>query len=229
MLNDIYRVFDTEVANIDFVCRKGCSTCCTQSVTMTTMEGALISAYLEAQGMELPDFPDTSIRVKPSLTTNQFAACFLEGQPPAEEADEPWVFEPCVFLENDCCTIYPVRPFGCRSFGSTVNCGDGGMAETPEWFISLDTVINQFIEHIDRGGSWGNLIDVLQHLQKDGPFFGKRERLLPNQPLPGLLIPPEDLEKIAGLLARLGSILKGEDALKEFICLVLERMKNPGE
>ena len=225
MLNDIYSVFEAEVASIDFACRKGCSTCCTQSVSMTTLEGELITAYLEEQGMAPPDLPDTSARAKPTMTTNQLASSYLDGQPPEEEEDEQWVYDPCVFLESDCCTIYPVRPFGCRSFGSSVDCSDGGTAEVPEWFISLDTVINQFIEHIDRCGSWGNMIDVLNHLEKDGPFSGKGERLLPNQPLPGLLIPPEDLEKISGLLARIGCILKGEEALKEFIGLVLERMK----
>jgi len=192
---------------------------------MTTMEGERIIDYLEKHGMELPELPDTSGRALPSLTTNQFASCYLEGNQPVEEAEEPWILEPCIFLENDCCTIYEVRPFGCRSFGSTVDCGDEGTAEAPEWFISLDTVINQFIEHVDRGGSWGNMIDVLRHLQKDGSISGQGERLLANQPLPGLLIPPEDLEKIGGLLARLGCILEGEDALKEFIGLVLERMK----
>ncbi len=225
MLNNIYKVFETEVASIDFACRKGCSTCCTQSVTMTTLEGQRIIDYLEEHGMELPELPDTFERALPLLTTNQMASCYLEGNQPAEESEEPWVFEPCIFLENGCCTIYAARPFGCRSFGSTVDCGDEGTAEAPDWFISLDTVINQFIEHVDRDGSWGNMIDVLRHLQKDGAASGQDERLLPNQPLPGLLIPPEDLEKIGGLLARLGSILEGEEALKEFIVLVLERMK----
>jgi Fe-S-cluster containining protein len=192
---------------------------------MTTMEGELIMDYIEEHGMVVPKVPDTSERALPSLTTNQLASCYLEGNQPAEEVEEPWIFEPCIFLENDCCTIYEVRPFGCRSFGSTVDCGDEGTAEAPEWFVSLDTVINQFIEHVDRGGDWGNMIDVLMHLQKDGSVSGQGERLLANKPLPGLLIPPEDLEKIGGLLARLGCILEGEEALKEFIGLVLERMK----
>lgn len=225
MLNNIYKVFEVEEASIDFACRKGCSTCCTQSVTMTTMEGARVIAYLEEQGMAMPELPDTSGRARPALTTNQLAACYLDGQEPEDEAEEPWVFEPCVFLDNDCCTIYPARPFGCRSFGSTVDCAKAGMAEVPEWFVSLDTVINQFLEHIDRGGSWGNMIDVLNHLRKDGEFSGKGERLLTNQPLPGLLIPPEDFEKIGGLLARLGCVLEGEEGLKEFIGLILQRVK----
>jgi Fe-S-cluster containining protein len=195
MFERIYAIYEKEIAEIPFACKEGCSACCIQSVTMTTAEGKAITTFLAEQGRSLPTLPDTTNRPQPGSTTNGLAACCLAGKEPPVEPEVPWVYEPCVFLEDERCTIYPVRPFGCRSFGSTRCCADHGIAEAPDWFITLNTVVNQLLEHLDRDGCWGNMIDVLNYLDWDNGEAVRAgnklsARLLPTQSLPGFLIPP---------------------------------------
>lgn len=195
MFGEIYTIYEKEIAGIKFACKEGCSTCCTQSVTMTTIEGKAILAFIKEQGRSLPVLPDTADRPRPACTTNNLAAHYLDGRDLPVEPDEPWVYEPCVFLENDRCSIYQVRPFGCRSFGSTISCADHGIAEVPDWFVTVNTIVSQLIEHLDRGGYWGNMLDVLGYLDQDGEQSVREDscrssRLLSTQQLPGFLIPP---------------------------------------
>ena len=225
MLNSIYTVFDAEVASIDFTCHEGCSTCCTQSVMMTTAEGRLIMDFLCKEGREIPELPDTSARPVPACTTNALAACCLEEREVPPEADELWVYDSCIFLEDDRCTIYSVRPFSCRSFGSISNCAEYGVAEAPDWFITLNTVVSQLIEHHDHGGWWGNMIDVLGFLKGDETGNvpaknNKNGRLLATRPVPGLLVMPEDLPVIDRFLSGLAGVTKGDPVLRELVLKV---------
>ncbi|MEN8134803.1 MAG: hypothetical protein ABFS18_04615 [Thermodesulfobacteriota bacterium] len=201
MFAEIYAIYEKEVAEILFACQEGCPACCTQSVTMTTAEGETIKAFLAEQGRSLPVLPDATDRPQPVATTNDLAACCLAEQELPTEPEMPWVYESCVFLQDERCSIYPARPFGCRSFGSTKCCADHGIAEAPDWFVTLNTVVNQLIEHLDRDGCWGNMLDVLNYLeQKDGRLVRdgscRSARLLPTQPIPGFLIPPDEEEII---------------------------------
>jgi Fe-S-cluster containining protein len=216
MFEKIYRIYEKEIVELPFVCRAGCSTCCTQSVTMTTAEGGLIMDYLRCEGRALPVLPDTAGRSYLTCTTNGLATFCLEEQEVLPEIDEPWVYEPCLFLVDDRCTIYPVRPFGCRSFASLCNCAESGVAEAPDWFVSLNIVVSQLIEHLDRGGRWGNMIDVLRYLESGESGVGL-ERLLANQPVPGLLLIKEDLPRVERFLARLEDAARGDGELLELV------------
>ncbi len=204
---DIYKVFAEAAAGVNFACGPGCATCCTRSVTLTTAEGRVLDDFLRDSGRVIPGLPLDQVALRPSLTTNGLAACYLAGQEVGEEAESPWLFEPCFFLCEGLCSVYEARPFACRGFGSTVNCGTSGMAEAPEWLLTLTIVTNQILENLDRGGLWGNLADVLAFL---GAGAGEeaslvaRSRLLPNQPAPGLLVVPEELALVENYLARLG-------------------------
>jgi Fe-S-cluster containining protein len=140
----IYKIFAEEVASIDFICRPGCSTCCTRSVTLTTGEGRLILEYLREHGGELPPLPFDARPLRPELTTNGLTEVYLSGREPREE-ESPWNFEPCFLLRDGLCTIYEARPFACRSFGSTVNCATTGTAQAPSWFFTLTIVVNQVL------------------------------------------------------------------------------------
>jgi Fe-S-cluster containining protein len=219
MFEKIYRIYEKEIIELPFVCHKGCSTCCTQSVTMTTGEGGVIMDFLRREGRVLPVLPDTAGRSRPACTTNGLAACCLEEREAPPESDEPWVYEPCVFLEDDRCTIYPARPFGCRSFASTRNCAEYGVAEAPDWFVSLNIVVSQLIEHLDRGGRWGNMIDVLRYLES-AEIEGAKERLLACEPVPGLLMMTEDLPVVDRFLARLADASQGDSGLQELVLAI---------
>jgi Fe-S-cluster containining protein len=204
-ISAIYKIFAEEVASIDFICRPGCSTCCTRSVTLTTGEGRLILEYLREHGGELPPLPHDSRPLRPALTTNGLAALYLAGQEPEEGSESPWLFEPCFFLRHGLCTIYEARPFACRSFGSTVNCATTGTAQSPPWFVTLAIVANQVLEESDRSGHWGNLSDILAFLagRENGDYHASG-RLLANQLTPGYLVLPEERERVSLFLEKLG-------------------------
>lgn len=206
MLADIYRVFGEESANIVVACGPGCATCCTRSVTLTTGEGRLIVDFLRDTGCGLPELPRDMLPLRPSLTTNGLAGSCLDGRESPEEAESPWLFEPCFFLREDRCSVYEVRPFACRSFVSTLKCGESGMAEAPDWLVTLTIVTNQLLEDLDRGGWWGNLSDVLALLDGgavEAVRLTAQGRLLPNLPLPGLLVAPEEVRLVENYLTRL--------------------------
>ncbi len=203
----IYRLFAEEVADVGFVCRPGCATCCTRSVTLTTGEAELIMDYLQAEGRDLPPLPRDEVPLRPALTTNALAACCLAGREPPLEAESPWQFEPCFFLRDRLCSIYPVRPFACRSFGSTVDCAREGTAEAPEWLVTLNTVVNQLLESLDRSGRWGNLADILAYLAPSGRerISPPDDRLLANRPAPGLLVLPAERARLNRFLSRVAA------------------------
>jgi len=163
MLQAVYAVYGEWAQNIPFACVRGCSNCCTQSVTMTTLEGELIAQY-DQEGILDASFKNTINTIScgscSALTTNQFARRCLAGEEVAF-AEDPWQFSPCPFLHDKSCRIYSVRPFGCRSFGSLVSCVETESAEVPPLVVTVNTVLMQVIEHIDQGRPWGNMLDIL--------------------------------------------------------------------
>jgi len=201
LLSSIYETYEMVLADTVFACRQGCAACCTQSVTITAMEGNNILEYLDEHGVVreggLESRLDAANPSCPACTTNQFAKSFLEGKMP-ESGEEEWSFAPCIFLAGNCCTIYPARPFACRCFASTAPCGPAGSAVLPTAVISLNTAVMQIIEHLDQGGCWGNMIEVLKALlglKQAGGGGGpghKKSRLYISQENPGFLLPPED-------------------------------------
>ena len=213
MLEALYKAYDSWTRQYQFACRERCAACCTQSVTMTTLEGERIVEYVRQSG-QLDTLAARLKASRPSMrpgqTTNQFAASCLACEEPAEDAAE-WDFTPCIFLENKLCTIYPVRPFGCRSFSSTHDCNVHGSAMVAPVLITVNTVALQIIEHLNsRGGFWGNMVDILRQLL-DGNESKAESHLLKAQPNPGFLIPQEEMQDVAAFFARInGPNIKGE-------------------
>ncbi len=205
MISKIYQVFAGESAGLAFACGPGCASCCTRNVTLTTGEGQLVLDFLRDTGRTLPELPSDLVPLRPTLTTNGLAECYLAGREAPAESESPWLFEPCFFLEEGRCSVYPVRPFACRSFVSTVNCGESGLAEAPDWLVTLTIVTNQLLESLDRGGCWGNLADILPFLDGGaGADSRLAARLLPNLPLPGLLVAPAEVRMVKNYLTNLG-------------------------
>lgn len=203
-LLQIYKLFDTWANDFMFACEKGCSDCCTRSVTMTTLEGELILGYIRKHPALLSlaeQLPGDS--PAPAMTTNRFALACMRGEDIAEES-QPRDFSPCMFLRNNCCLIYPVRSFMCRSFGSRNKCSDSGCAEVEPLYLTLTTVIMQCIEHLDRGRPWGNMNTVLRILTKTANNE-EEDRVPRAEPLPGFLIPSDEEE---GLRTRVHVLLE---------------------
>lgn len=183
---------------------------------MTTMEGERILRFLEEQGWGLPDLHSVGDVSTPPCTTNHAAACYLEEKFPPAGEEAPWEYQPCLFLNKNTCTIYPVRPFGCRSFGSVIDCGTEGSAEAPEWFISLNLFVMQLIEDLDRGGCWGNMFAVLGYLS-GSQGAGKLRHC---ETIPGFLVHGEEGRRVISFLAHLRSAVGENDQLKDIYKLL---------
>ena len=195
-LHTVYRVYSTWIGRFPLVCRKGCGACCTQSVTMTSLEGLEIIDFVKKNGLEkwLPEKlgKAASEKSKATITTNQYARACLEQQEAEGDIPENWNFTPCVFLEEETCSIYEVRPFGCRSFGSLVQCSENNGAEIAPIHLTVNTVFTQIIEHLNSdGGCWGNMTDILENLIESKKPASTE--LLPARPIPGFLLDPSEI------------------------------------
>jgi hypothetical protein len=80
--------------------------------------------------------------------------------------------------------------------------------------LALNTVFLQVIEHLDRPGCTGNLLDLLPLVQSE-PFREAYENgrcdcskndLIANQPLKVLMLPPEYKDRLAPVISSLQSI-----------------------
>lgn len=212
-LDTLFSLYESWVGEFSFACSKGCATCCTQSVSMTMLEGELIHQYIVSERPELlslaHSLPAGRMNQK---TTNQFAAACLRQEDEWED-EQNWDMTPCAFLRDDCCLIYPVRPFMCRSFGSKVECGMTGTAEVDELFLTLNTVVLQCIEHLDHSRPWGNMNTIMHMIfsqddwQKQGGQTQTGNYRLA-QPIPGFLIPPAEKPLLENKLSALLQILE---------------------
>ena len=99
--------------------------------------------------------------------------------------------------------IYPVRPYMCRGFLSEINCAVSGYAQIPPYILTLNTVVQQIIEHISNGAAWGLLTEVM--LEKSGH---DRSTFMPAcQKIPGFIIPAEEKFLIHNQLIMIKDIL----------------------
>ena len=212
VLSGIYDEFEKWSSEKD-VCAKGCAACCTQNVLMTAVEGDLIHRHIREQGKEewlAKRLMEKGQTRKVEITTNSFAASCMNGEDvmPESYGNE----QLCPFLEENCCTIYGVRPFSCRCFISEVTCEADRPAVINETYLSASSAVMQIIEHLGQGEYLGNLFDVLLSLS-DLPENRKVMQLLPASaadparvnvtkalPLPGFLLVEEEMAKVQPLL-----------------------------
>ena len=217
VLDQIYALYDDFIGQMDTACRRYCAACCTGNVILTTLEGYQIALYMTAQGRS-----DLFARIQaaagqrrfqPTMTINTLADLCSRGQSVEPEAGDPQ-WGACPLLIADECPIYAVRPFGCRCLVSTHDCRRTGAAAMDPLVLTVNTLCLQVIEHVDRCGFSGNLIDVLCCLASDlGRGQYCRQELNPgpvpmvaNRPLTKLMIPPEHRQATAALCQALLNI-----------------------
>jgi Fe-S-cluster containining protein len=216
VLEKIYGIYAKFAASLDLACRKYCTHCCTTSVTLTTVEAYKIIMDLESNPevdwIEKIRQAAAQTHFKPKITTNQLAnLCAQDLEPPKEESSE---WNSCPFLADDLCTIYAVRPFGCRCLLSRHDCGTEGYADMDDYVLSVNTVFLQGIEHMDENGCAGNLLDVLEVIASEENRQAYENKtlkcsavgLIANQPLNILMIPPEHRTKMEPILRSLQEI-----------------------
>ncbi|WP_373501039.1 hypothetical protein [Desulfococcus sp.] len=217
VLDHIYRVYDGFIAGRETACRRKCARCCTRNVTLTTLEAYKIAVHLVDSGKsglfgKLAAAVDVP-RFIPRVTTNALADICLRGEEPPEEPNDPdW--GGCPLLDDGECPLYAVRPYGCRCMVSARRCDDAGFAEMDPFVVTVNNVILQYIEHIDRDGWTGNLTDLLLFMAseesrrryRDGAPDHPPGGLIRNHPVRALMVPPRHRQQIAPLIAALENV-----------------------
>jgi hypothetical protein len=216
-LKGIYAIYDEFTAGTPRACRKHCASCCTCNVTGTTLEAWLIHDHLRRSGAaDLPGFYAKLSRLapprrfRPRVTINGMAALCMQGRDLPEELNDPGAGG-CPLIEDDVCPIYEVRPFGCRAMLSTAICSPGAEACMPSLVLTVNNIVMQWIEALDQSGASGNLTDLLLFFSDPVRSRAYENRqahpwprtLLPNQPMPVLMIPPEHRSTVQPLLRSL--------------------------
>lgn len=217
ILDQIYSIYDEFAERLELACHKYCAHCCTTHVTLTTLEGYKLIDNLIASGefdvIKKIEMASDRQCYQPTITTNQIADICADGLEPPEEGDTEQS-EPCPFLTEKACSLYKVRPFGCRCLVSRRDCGEKGYAEIYDFVISVNTVFLQLIEHLDARGCSGNLLDVLEVFSlednrtayKNNTLKCQTAGLISNHPLKILMIPPEHRARIEPILQTLRQI-----------------------
>ncbi len=214
-LNHLFHVLEEIHVDKAPFCHRGCSACCTQKVTMTTLEGYFLYDYLIQNNRDQTISYSFSPRQKhqsPNSTINTWAKRCAENNEQGEPnltADTP--LGVCPWLAEQHCSIYPARPLACRIMVSQKDCRISGMAHMEPFDVTLNHVMMQFVEHIDQHGLTGQMGDVMTYLSRDdhrhsykttGTLVGPKG-LLQNQPLTVLMVPPEHRRMIGPILKKL--------------------------
>jgi Fe-S-cluster containining protein len=231
ILDIIYSEFEKWSANENFCCRKGCAVCCTQNVTITALEGVKIIEFCQKNDREswLANKLSNETHAAPPLqTTNEYIAAFIEGC--EVEQVSPDTTHRCPFLENDICTIYPVRPLSCRCFGSQKQCAQHGSALLPNHYLSASLAVMQIIEHLGQFEYWGNMADVLLSLcdyssyrniatalENPTLMIQARLRTLNAKPIPGFSFPEEDIDAVSPLIGAIFQTKIGEKNIEQIL------------
>ncbi len=213
-LERLYALYDDFIQRRSLACTAGCDLCCTRNVTMTALEAGLIADHLEKTGqrelLEKVETAKTLPRFRPLTTTNTLAWLCRQGKnPPDETCDPAW--RPCPFLTERQCSIYALRPFGCRCMVSKTVCQKGSQADMDDYVLALNTVFMQFIEHLDAAGCTGNLIDLLPlTASADGREgrIGLENGFVPNRPIEIIMLPPEYQDRARAILEKLGALFQ---------------------
>ena len=143
-----------------------------------------------------------------------FARFCMEGcSIPDEKNDPTWGV--CPLLVDDRCSIYDVRPFGCRALLSTVSCEKQGYARVPSLVLTLQNLFIQAIEQLDSKGFFGNLSDVIPFILDDSAAnekLGSRidlqgNKLINNEKISVLMVPPEHKGKVKKVIEKLSTLI----------------------
>ena len=231
ILQSIYRIFDSWAKQFSLGCQRGCAACCTRDVMATAVEGEVVMDYIITNHMEnwLVAKLDSDLPgVAPSCTTNEFAqACFEGSEGDPGIGSNKGV---CPFLENGECSIYPARPFSCRSFASVERCKSGSSAVIPPHYLTAATTVSQLIEHLSQRQYWGNMLHIIYLIAQqssateDRNYPENKKRLVRAQtscltakPLPGFLISQEDFRYVEPLIGEIFAAEVGGRSIEDIL------------
>lgn len=131
------------VDQVMFSCKKGCSHCCNMNVDMNEYEAAAIVDYC----------------VRNSISIDEET---LELQEHLSEVQRfKSKFRKCVFLVNNECSIYPVRPIACRKYFVTsapADCNKFGAKVEVGAYFSIEKLLTA-LNHV--GADYGNMATMI--------------------------------------------------------------------
>ncbi len=207
-LEAIYRFYDEFLKGFPIVCKKGCSTCCTTNVSVTSLEVDYLLPQLSASSLKKVKKAAQKEHFIPSTTINTSAAMCLSGKEPPEEAS-PMTYEPCPLLTDEgLCAIYEKRPFSCRAMSSETLCSEGGQAYMAPFLVTVNLAIYQILEHIDSKGCYGNLLDLIELCETTGEEREQKlksfeGRIKTNRQIPCFIIPQDESIRFKSFMRRL--------------------------
>jgi len=226
LLTALWEAYEEAARGFASACRRDCKACCTHNVVATTLEAELVLAHLEESSrFDLIRSATEAVqaeRIRPVLSMNALARCCMDRKEPPEEAA---VFDslPCPLRQEDGCPCYEVRPLNCRCLWSSEPCEVDGEALMEPVLVTLNGVFQQIAEHIDVGGLYGNVFDLLSALNRPEMRTAYRAGLslqplksMPKTlPSPGLLVPPQHREPVLAALTRLWNKRVGKSTFRE--------------
>ena len=112
-------------------CRAGCGACCRQAVPIAPVEARVLAEYIDAQPEERREVLRARLRAAASRLEESGVAVELRNAA-QDLAKDSFFFDkdrahalglryfalgiPCPFLEDESCSIHPIRPLRCREF-----------------------------------------------------------------------------------------------------------------
>jgi len=214
-LNKIYLLYDQIMDSATWSCGPTCARSLEARFMTISLHANLRKTLHTAVTQNFP-----AKRYIPKISTNRFARLCLEDEEvPEEENDPSW--GKCHLLENDLCTVYDVRPFGCRAMVSETDCRTVGCAQMPPWILTVNNVFLQAIEHLDQNGYSGNLSDMLQmtlsgndltHQDMQNHDLKNEALFVKNEPIQCLMIPPEHRERMDPIVKHLSELINSSPA-----------------
>jgi len=221
VLSAIYSFYDRFLKGFSLACRPGCHVCCTVNIVATSLEAGhlLCASFFDNLDLKKLLYSATARPIyRPSLSTNQIAdLCLRQEEIPSDRVEHGEGV--CPFLDQEgLCSVYENRPFACRAMSSREVCQYGGEADMESFLVTVNLAVYQIIEHLDKEGVSGNLLDVLSELVNnrfESP--GTVNRLISNRALPGFLVSPNEQVRFRAFMRRLTDFQVGDTTLGAFL------------
>jgi len=217
-LEAIYRFYDDFLEGFSIACEKGCHVCCTNSVSSTSLEAAYLIEGVSRMGsggeelVKRAEAMRAEPHFQPSTTINTSAALCMKGKEIPEETS-PMSFDPCPFLsEQGLCSLYEWRPFACRAMSSSSVCVEGGEARMEPFLVTVNLALYQILEHIDRDGFYGNVLDLLPVVAGRMSPAQAGEAIKTNRALNCFIVPPDETVRFKSFMRRLSKVEAGSGA-----------------
>jgi Fe-S-cluster containining protein len=194
VLKALFAAYDELCERRQTACAAGCAVCCSDRVLLTGLEGFLLVQALKDAGRDdlvaMAASKPVQEADRPRSTFNALARlCMAQEEPPYQE-QQARPAGSCPLLADGLCSVYQARPLACRSMASLERCRPGGQAVEESFWVSLNSAFFQLVEQCSLGmGGFGLLPQVLASLLGDEEAA---KGLLKCEPLPGLVVPPED-------------------------------------